>query len=139
MNIFIILPTQLFEYNEYLDKMDKIYIIEDDFYFTSKKFHKQKLILHRASMRYYYDKLKIKYKNTLIDYIEYDKIDKIDFTNNIIHIYDPVDKLPIEKYKKLSQKIVIYDTPLFLETRNDLEEYRNNNIMIIFINGKESD
>ena len=36
MNIFIILPTQLFEYNEYLDKMDKIYIIEDEFYFTSK-------------------------------------------------------------------------------------------------------
>ena len=56
MNIFIILPTQLFEYTEYLDKMDKIYIIEDPFYFTSKKFHKQKLILHRASMKYYYEK-----------------------------------------------------------------------------------
>ena len=60
MNIFIILPTQLFEYNEYneyLDKMDNIYIIEEPFYFTSKSFHKQKLILHRASMKYYYDKL----------------------------------------------------------------------------------
>jgi deoxyribodipyrimidine photolyase-related protein len=49
------------------------------------------------------------------------------FKNSIIHIYDPVDKPMIEKYKKLSQKIVIYDTPLFLETRQDLEEYRNKN------------
>ena len=127
MNIFIILPTQLFEYNEYLDKMDMIYIIEDEFYFTSKKFHKQKLILHRASMRYYYDKLRIKYNSKVI-YIEFDKMDNNNnFKNSIIHIYDPVDKPMIEKYKKLSQKIVIYDTPLFLETRQDLEEYRNKN------------
>jgi deoxyribodipyrimidine photolyase-related protein len=126
MNIFIILPTQLFEYNEYLDKMDMIYIIEDEFYFTSKKFHKQKLILHRASMRYYYDKLRIKY-NSKVKYIEFDKIDNNYFKNSIIHIYDPIDKPIIEKYKKLSQKILIYDTPLFLETREDLEEYRNKN------------
>jgi deoxyribodipyrimidine photolyase-related protein len=126
MNIFIILPTQLFEYNEYLDKMDNIYIIEDEFYFTSKKFHKQKLILHRASMRYYYDKLRLKY-NSKVKYIEFDKIDNNHFKNSIIHIYDPIDKPIIEKYKKLSQKILIYDTPLFLETREDLEEYRNKN------------
>ena len=126
MNIFIILPTQLFEYDEYLDKMDKIYIIEDEFYFTSKKFHKQKLILHRASMKYYYDKLRIKYNSKVI-YIEFDKFDNNNFKNNIIHMYDPIDKPIIEKYKKLSQKIVIYDTPLFLETREDLEEYRNKN------------
>ena len=91
MNIFIILPTQLFEYNEYLDKMDKIYIIEDEFYFTSKKFHKQKLILHRASMKYYYDKLRIKY-NSKVKYIEFDKIDNNYFKNNIIHIYEIITK-----------------------------------------------
>jgi deoxyribodipyrimidine photolyase-related protein len=125
MNIFIILPTQLFEINEYLDKMNMIYIIEEPFYFTSKKFHKQKLILHRASMKYYYDKLKIKYKN--INYIEFDKIKENDFKNKNIHIFDPIDKPVIEKYRKLSPKIVIYDTPLFLETRAELEEYRNTN------------
>ena len=125
MNIFIILPTQLFEINEYLDKMDMIYIIEEPFYFTSKKFHKQKLILHRASMKYYYDKLKIKYKN--INYIEFDKIKENDFKNKNIHIFDPIDKPVIDKYRKLSPKIVIYDTPLFLETRAELEEYRNTN------------
>ena len=126
MNIFIILPTQLFEFNDKLDKMDKIYLIEEPFYFTSKKFHKQKLILHRSSMKYYYDKLKIKYNSKVI-YIEFDKIDSNEFKNKNIFMYDPIDKLVIEKYMKLSLKIVIYDTPLFLETRSDLEEYRNKN------------
>jgi deoxyribodipyrimidine photolyase-related protein len=126
MNIFIILPTQLFEFNDKLNKMDKIYLIEEPFYFTSKKFHKQKLILHRSSMKYYYDKLKIKYNSKVI-YIEFDKIDSNEFKNKNIFMYDPIDKLVIEKYMKLSLKIVIYDTPLFLETRSDLEEYRNKN------------
>jgi deoxyribodipyrimidine photolyase-related protein len=77
-------------------------------------------------MRYYYDKLRLKY-NSKVKYIEFDKIDNNHFKNSIIHIYDPIDKPIIEKYKKLSQKILIYDTPLFLETREDLEEYRNKN------------
>ena len=68
MNIFIILPTQLFEKSDKLDKMDKIYLIEEPFYFTSKKFHKQKLILHRASMKYYYDKLKSIYSLNIKSY-----------------------------------------------------------------------
>lgn len=46
MNLFFILPTQLFHNIDILNKMDKIYIIEEPFYFTSKKFHKQKLVLH---------------------------------------------------------------------------------------------
>ena len=84
MNIFIILPTQLFEfeYNKHLEKIEKIYIIEEPFYFTSKKFHKQKLILHRASMRYYYDKMRMilnKNNNYSINYIEFDKINYIVF------------------------------------------------------------
>ena len=61
MKIFIIYPTQLFILNDYLKTMDMIYIIEDPLYFTHKKFHKQKLVFHRASMKYYYDKIRIKY------------------------------------------------------------------------------
>ena len=127
MNIFIIFPTQLFKINNYLENMDKIYLIEEPFYFMSKKFHKQKLILHRASMRYYYDKLKIRYNETRVKYIEFDKIDYDEFKNVNIHMYDPIDKPIICKYKKININIIIYDTPLFLETRKDLEDYRNSN------------
>ena len=126
MKIFIILPTQLFEETINLKEIDMIYLIEDPFYFTSKKFHKQKLILHRSSMRYYYDKIKDKYSN--IKYIEYDKIDYIEiFKNNDIYMYDPIDKPVIEKINSYSKRIKIIDTPAFLETLEDLEEYRNKN------------
>jgi deoxyribodipyrimidine photolyase-related protein len=126
MKIFIILPTQLFENIEYLDEMDAIYIIEDEFYFTYKKFHKQKLILHRASMKYYYDKLKEKYNNKQIKYIEYDKIDYNEILLNEIYMYDPTDIPVIRKYKN-AKKLIIYNTLSFLETREELEEYRNKN------------
>ena len=126
MKIFIILPTQLFEETINLKEMDMIYLIEEPFYFTSKNFHKQKLILHRSSMRYYYDKMKDKYSN--IKYIEYDKIDYTEiFKNNDIYIYDPIDKPIIEKINNYSKRIKIIDTPAFLETLEDLEEYRNKN------------
>jgi len=54
MKIFLILPTQLFETNNYLKDMDRIIMVED--FLTNQ--HKQKLVLHRASMKYYYNKLK---------------------------------------------------------------------------------
>jgi deoxyribodipyrimidine photolyase-related protein len=124
MKIFIILPTQLFEHNPYLKDMDIIYLIEEPFYFTDKKFHKQKLVFHRASMKYYYDKLKKKYKN--IKYLEFDKINykKIFTKAKEVYIYDPIDKPILDKLN--NNKLIIYDTPAFIETRSELEEYRNN-------------
>ncbi len=125
MKIFIILPTQLFEINPYLKNMNKIYIIEEPFYFTNKLFHKQKLVFHRASMKYYYEKIKNEYKN--VYYITFDQInyDKIFDEASEIHIYDPIDKPILEKFN--NNKFIIYDSPLFLETRKELEEYRENN------------
>ncbi|MFB6147917.1 MAG: cryptochrome/photolyase family protein, partial [Candidatus Nanohaloarchaea archaeon] len=46
----IILPNQLFP--ELLDE-DRKYLIEHPKFFTSKNFHRQKLVLHRASMKAY--------------------------------------------------------------------------------------
>ena len=119
--IFIILPTQLFLNNPYLDDMDSIYLIEEPYYFSSKPFHRQKLILHRASMKYYYDYLKDKkYK---IKYIDFDKSLKLN-NKDEYYMYDPIDHEMVDKYSKL-KNIEIYDTPAFLETRKELDEYRN--------------
>lgn len=130
--IFIILPTQLFLNNPYLNDMDIIYLIEEPYYFNSKPFHRQKLILHRSSMKYYYDYLKEKYKNK-IKYIEFSDLSifiKKKKNNNDgkyeFYMYDPIDNEMVDKYSKLF-KINFYDTPAFLETREDLEEYRNKN------------
>jgi len=121
MKIFLILPTQLFETNNYLKEMDRIIMIED--FLTNQ--HKQKLVLHRASMKYYYNKLKTKYKNKKIEYIDYNKINysKLLSGENEIYMFDPIDNPIIEKLSKF--KITILDTPAFIETRKDLEEYRN--------------
>ena len=126
--IFIILPTQLFKNNSYLDEMDIIFLIEEPYYFNSHPFHRQKLILHRASMKYYYDYLKDIYNNKII-YIEFDNLSKFlnkkyNKNENEFYMYDPIDNEMIDKYSKFS-KIKFYDTPAFLETRKDLEEYRN--------------
>ena len=122
MKQFIILPTQLFEKNNYLKDMDEIYLIEEPFYFTNKNFHKQKLVLHRASMKYYYEKLLNKYNN--VYYINFNNINYKKFINNDVYIYDPIDKPIINKLLKYCN-LTIYDTPAFIETRNDLENYRN--------------
>jgi len=123
MKIFIILPTQLFEENKYLDDVDEIYIIEEPFYFSERPYHKQKIILHRASMKYYFDKIKDKYGKK-IKYIEYDKIDYNEILSNDIYMYDPID-IPVIKKYMYGKKINIYDTLAFIETREELEEYRN--------------
>ena len=72
---FIIFPNSLFEIGNYPKDINNyhIFIIEDPLFFKDKSritnFNKKKLILHRASMKYYSNylnenKLKVKY----IDY-----------------------------------------------------------------------
>lgn len=124
----IILPNTLFEDNKLIkDNINAhVYIIEDDYYFTRYKFHKQKLILHRASMKYYYDYIIDKYNPYKITYIDNNKFNKstyIDIINDYdeILIYDPID------YRKvfLNKKIKITDSPSFMETRQELYHYND--------------
>ena len=67
MNSFIILPDQLFYCKKALEILalnDVIYIIEEPHYFDAYKYHKSKIILHRASMQYYYLFLKKHFKHS---------------------------------------------------------------------------
>ena len=72
MNNLIILPHQLFK-EEYFEKYDinNVTIWEHPQYFTKYKFNKKKIILHRASMKYYYDYLKK--KKVKVKYLEYNE------------------------------------------------------------------
>ena len=51
----LLFPHQLYKESEIINSCDKVYIIEDELYFGQYRFHKQKLLLHRASMKYYAD------------------------------------------------------------------------------------
>ena len=124
MKITLIFPVHLFENNELLEeKENKKIIIEDPVYFTKYDTHKLKLILHRASMKKYADKHKL-------EYIEFDKAENF-YKNNKSHIicYDPVDHDVINNIKKYSKKnkfeLEIFETPEFISTYDNLEEFHN--------------
>lgn len=56
----LIYPHQLFPDMAWLRGADRIYLVEDPLFFTQYTFHRQKLMLHRASMQWYADQLRKK-------------------------------------------------------------------------------
>jgi len=127
---FLIFPNQLFEKLPTEALRSDIYLIEDSLFFGDKhhpcNFHKQKLLLHRASMHEYMKKLQK--KKCTVTYITYTKEKTI---TDIIHdykwkeviTYDPVDYL-LEKRLKKSQASVSYlPSQLFLNTKDDNKAY----------------
>ena len=123
--INLIFPNQLFE-NSPLDlKSNKSFIIEHDIFFKQFNFHKQKLLLHRSSMMFYFDYLKSKKYH--IEYIENsNKLSDLDtlfkkfYDESVVsvNLVDPVDNLLFNKIKNISDtykiKFNIEKTPLFL-------------------------
>ena len=118
---FLILPHQLFN-KKYLDKDNEFHIYEHPQYFKKYKFNKKKLILHRASMKYYYDYLKNNdFKVRYYDFKEKPKLSKY-------ILFDPVDKL------KLTGDYEIIDTPNFFLTKELIEKYRDKTDKYLFTN-----
>jgi len=56
----LVYPHQLFPDLSWLRGVDRVYLVEDPLFFTQYPFHRQKLMLHRASMRWYADRLRKK-------------------------------------------------------------------------------
>jgi len=129
---FIILPHQLYEISIIRDKLPKsVNILDIDFilwehptYFTSYKFNKKKLLLHRASLKYYNDYLKDNGIKSVL-YIEY-------HTKYILsgeyYIFDPIDKLILDGTP------ILLESPNFLLTKQQYETYRNKTSSFIFNN-----
>ena len=116
----LILPHQLFPIEHVkntlkklknMESVDSVILYEHPQYFKKYKFNKKKLVLHRASMKYYADLLK---NNNF-------KVQYVDFKTKLPsgkHLYfDPVDKL------KLSGHML--ETPNFLLNKELMEKYRN--------------
>ena len=56
--ITIIFPHQLYKLHPAIDKSRKIILVEEWLFFKQYNFHKQKIVLHRATMQFYYSHLK---------------------------------------------------------------------------------
>lgn len=110
----ILLPNQLFKFHDV--EFDQIILYEHPKFFTHYKYHKAKLVFHRATMKAYYDMMKKKYN---IKYIEYDQTLKL---KGEIIIYDPID-FEIETEFKKYKNLTILESNLFILTNSEIEEY----------------
>ena len=133
-SIFLIFPHQLFKDISLLKKADSVYIIEEYLFFNQYKFHKQKLALHRASMKYYEHYLQENgIKTNYIDATNKQSDIRI-FIHNIaanqnvsIQLYDVCDnwleKRIIETCHTNNIEFKEYATPLFINSKEDLSMY----------------
>jgi deoxyribodipyrimidine photolyase-related protein len=120
--LHIIFPVNLYKKNPYLKGKD-IAVVEEKINFTYLDYHKAKLILHRASMKKYYNSL----KSTKKKYFEfnYNEKDIVKEYNEIEFIY-PNDHLIVEKWKKIckGKKITILPSINFLISQEDIKNYK---------------
>jgi deoxyribodipyrimidine photolyase-related protein len=130
----LIFPNQLFEHNPALIKTNLVFLIEESLFFKQYKFHKQKLVFHRSSMKSYQDylerkKFKVIYINSknelsdiriLIQHLNQKGIEEI-------HFADVVDNWLEKRIKQSADKAGIvtckYQTPCFLNSEEELIEY----------------
>ena len=123
--IFLILTHQLFDIKliKNVIKNMEIIIWEHPHYFTGYNYNMKKLILHRASMKYYFDMLKNKIKNK-IRYIEYNE--KFNITEYVL--FDPIDII------KLPSNYTMIESPNFILTKEQYKKYQNKTKNYIFNN-----
>lgn len=134
MNYGLVFPHQLFEKQPLLDEVKKIFLVEETLFFKQYLFHKQKLVLHRASMKQYADYL----KNLSVEVIYIEATDPRsdirqlisylhDNEKGVLHFIDPTDdwleKRISQSCSALDMTIFRHSSPLFLNTSNENREY----------------
>ncbi|MCU0387715.1 MAG: cryptochrome/photolyase family protein [Chitinophagaceae bacterium] len=127
--VVLVFPHQLFETHEVFQKSLPIYLFEEFLFFSQYKFHKKKLVLHRASMKAWAsDKMK---QGLTIHYVEaagnalhdirkwLDRAADEGFSH--IHIIDPADdwlyRRIVKACEKNNLKLSIYNNPDFLNSK----------------------
>lgn len=129
MQNILIYSHQLFENNKLIinDVDVNVYLIEHPYFFTKYDFNINKKIYHKATTLFYYDYLKHKYPKINIVYVDFKNYDKIKnklYKLDII-IYDPIER-ELCKELKHYKSAQINSTPLFLSTKDELEDYNKN-------------
>ena len=131
--VTIVFPHQLFEQHPALSIGRPVYLIEEELFFRQYKFHKQKLVLHRASMKCYEEWLSHKYQVNYIESIQEESniITLIEALNkqgiDCIYYVDTVDNWLEQRITKAAKtsgvNLIKYPTPNFLNTMPAVEEF----------------
>ena len=122
------MPTQLYQKVFDLTDINKVYIYEHPYYFKDFKYHKQKLILHRASMKALQNKLINTY---LVEYINFDEDIYSRLDINYICMFRPADSYIrnefIDELKAHNYTIEYLRSPKFFNTEEYNQEYFEKN------------
>lgn len=137
----ILLPNQLFN-PDYFPQVDVVIVAEEPLFFgTDTQYplpmHKQKLVLHRASMRQYIEQV-LWPLNINVEYME---LDSIEFTAQplvraqtlgaeLVYMFDPTDHAIEQRYKKALEteiktpfELRVEPNPSFMLRRGEVQEY----------------
>lgn len=132
MEAALVFPHQLYKKHPAVSPGRLTVLFEDPLYFSQYKFHKQKLLLHRASMKYYAGHLQKRgWEVAYIECTETDNPDK--FFNYLktkgvtsIHYADTTDYLLERRLNRFGIRHRIslkkYDSPGFLLTDRQFDE-----------------
>ena len=121
MGIFLLYPHQLFENIEPLCR-HTIVLIEEPLFFTQYQFHIQKLILHRASMRFYYHYLLE--AGFTVEYCENEDY-LTRYASEQITLYDPIDDWLTKKIQNNFQQVTFLPHPNFFGTRDNTKFFNS--------------
>ena len=140
MNVSLIFPHQLFYPNPVLARSRKVILAKDPLFFKDEEYflslHKQKILLHELSIKCYAQELKSYGYDVKV--LETDNIKKPSYyepyfkSNKIteVHYVDPHDFIAEKRlqvaFKKLGIKFHIYDTPGFINGKDEIVEYFSN-------------
>ena len=133
-SITLIFPHQLFEKHPALAAERDVFLVEEDLFFNQFSFHKHKLLFHRASMQAY--KLHLENQKLNVHYIEakdaladvrklvpalkrkgINEIFYVDVTDNWLQ------KRLASAAKKNQIELIEFETPMFVNSKEDLEMY----------------
>jgi deoxyribodipyrimidine photolyase-related protein len=95
-SISLVFPHQLFEQHPALEKERSVHLIEDTLFFgdphaSPGRFHKQKIMLHRASMKAFAERLEgLDYD---VSYHDYDRQNTIEKILTQLHEGDPIAEM----------------------------------------------
>jgi len=133
-SIAIIFPHQLFEVITILSKADAIYLVEEYLFFKQYNFHKQKIVFHRATMKFYEsylqeNKIKVNYIESTNELSDIKKLIPYLSKNGVnqIHYYDTTDnwleKRITNKATENNIELHQYSNPLFINTKQENDVY----------------
>lgn len=133
----IVYPHQLFEEVFSFPKETHFLLVEDPLFFRDKKyprdFHKQKLVLHRASMKAFADRLKKQHFK--LTYLEYEKYPDPNYVVKFlkkekfdeIEVFDPTDYVLEKRLEKAfsgpSLDLCIIESPNFLTPLDTIHKF----------------